>query len=368
MRYSTITLLIRLVLIAALASGTHAAFTIFTPSAAAIAGDDDDEGEGGDDDDEDDDDGDDDDGNKDKDDNENGDDKNNGKNGRGKKGERIDVQAIALYMVDADCEVDDSETTCQLTPRNPEGARDVTHLVIPADAVCAEVVDGDARLLDPDPVTGETGYTTPGGEREMTLVFEGEVSLGAQTTYWVKVAGAVVPATGPTFECPEALAQAPLTPTVVATTEPQSTTPALPTLPSFSLTPGSPTSEATTELTDSTGSIVVELFDCPIASEEADYDWFGQCDPVSEESRFRLVADGAETAPSTQAVTDEGGHARFSQLDPGVYVLTQMDRDWCHATSDGVDDQGNVIVRAGERTTVWVFACTALARNRAPAV
>ncbi len=66
---------------------------------------------------------------------------------------------------------------------------------------------------------------------------------------------------------------------------------------------------------------------------------------------------GEDPSNSDQAVTDAGGQARFSLLEPGLYVLTQLERDWCHAKSDGVDEQGNVVVTAGERTTVWVFAC-----------
>ncbi len=34
-----------------------------------------------------------------------------------------------------------------------------------------------------------------------------------------------------------------------------------------------------------------------------------------------------------------------------------IDGDWCHAESDNVDEQGNVVVLAAEVSTVWVFHC-----------
>jgi hypothetical protein len=120
-------------------------------------------------------------------------------------------------------------------------------------------------------------------------------------------------------------------------------------------------------LTDTTGSIVVEVYDCPIATPTADYDWFAQCDPAREGNRFRLVPAGDESPTATQSVTDASGQARFSQVEPGKYVLTQLEQDWCHAKSDGVDEQGNVVVTAGERTTVWVFSCQEPITSPSPA-
>jgi hypothetical protein len=31
--------------------------------------------------------------------------------------------------------------------------------------------------------------------------------------------------------------------------------------------------------------------------------------------------------------------------------------NWCHAESDSVNAQGDVTVRANERSTVWIFHC-----------
>jgi hypothetical protein len=334
--------LLHLVLIAALAFGALATVASFSPAPPAIAKDG--KGKGGE--------------GKDK----SGKDKGNkgsGKSGKGNKhkdkgndnrghgNDQNRVEAIA-YTIDVSCEATDSGTACTFTPHIPDDAHKVTHFVIPADTVCAPVIGGDSHLAEPDPVTGVTGYTSNGGESSLELLLDGDASPGGQATYWVKVTGEVLPASGPALQCGQFQLQANLTPIPQPTSDPT-------TLPTSA--PGVATPAPTTELTDSTGSIVVEVRDCPVATPAADYDWFGQCDPAGEGNRFRVVPEGDATPAVTQAVTDAAGQARFSQLEPGLYVLTQSERDWCHAKSDGVDDQGNVIVTAGERTTVWVFSC-----------
>ena len=208
-------------------------------------------------------------------------------------------------------------------------------------------------MLDPDPVTGVSGYTSSGGEDALNLVLDGVASPGGLATYLVKVTGDVLPARGPALQCARFQLQAEQTPVPRPTTEPAT----IPTQDPVTPVTDEATPESTTELTDSTGSIVVEIYDCPIATPAADYDWFGECDRAAEGNRFRLVPAGEDQATSDQAVSDAGGQARFSLLDPGLYVLTQLERDWCHAKSDGVDEQGNVVVTAGQRTTVWVFSC-----------
>ena len=56
-------------------------------------------------------------------------------------------------------------------------------------------------------------------------------------------------------------------------------------------------------------------------------------------------------------MTSEDGLLRFSNLKPGTYQLKEVGADWCHAESDNVDAQGNLLARAGERTNVWIFNC-----------
>jgi len=37
--------------------------------------------------------------------------------------------------------------------------------------------------------------------------------------------------------------------------------------------------------------------------------------------------------------------------------LQEVDATWCHAESDSVNAQGQVVVAAGERASVWIFNC-----------
>jgi hypothetical protein len=282
-------------------------------------------------------------------------DKQDDNRGHGNKEARVEA---VVYTIDVSCEATESGTACTFTPQVPDGAHKVTHFLIPADAVCAPVIGGESHLSEPDPVTGVAGYTSNGGESSLELLLGGEASPGGQATYWVKVTGEVLPASGPALQCAQLQLQADLTPI------PQPTTESI-TFPTSA--PDSATPEPTAELTDSTGSIVVEVYDCPLATPTADYDWFGLCDPAGEGNRFRVVPEGDVTSSPSLAVTDAGGQARFSQVQPGTYILTQVERDWCHAKSDGVDEQGNVIVTAGERTTVWVFSCQEPTSSPSPA-
>jgi hypothetical protein len=54
------------------------------------------------------------------------------------------------------------------------------------------------------------------------------------------------------------------------------------------------------------------------------------------------------------------GICRFGGLPPGIYRLEQTNGDWCHAESNSVNEQGDVIVEAGALATVWIFHCAAV--------
>ncbi len=51
------------------------------------------------------------------------------------------------------------------------------------------------------------------------------------------------------------------------------------------------------------------------------------------------------------------GEATFADLPPGRYDLDDVDGAWCHAESDAVNAEGDVVVEAGVATTVWLFYC-----------
>jgi hypothetical protein len=106
-----------------------------------------------------------------------------------------------------------------------------------------------------------------------------------------------------------------------------------------------------------TGTILVIASDCPAGIDTETVDWFATCTSVSPGVTFRLLLNGAPFDAATTGTTDEQGNLTFGDLDPGTYHLTEETGDWCHAESDSVDDNGDVIVRVNERSTVWIFHC-----------
>jgi hypothetical protein len=269
--------------------------------------------------------------------------KDKGKNGKNENGQQPGpVTAAGDYTIDVTCvyqDVDD-HTTCTFSGTALEGAKKVNHLVVPVDALCADVLGSDGKFVDPDPNTHATGYRTPGSTATIQLVLAGQATTGGKATYWFKSGGNTFPVTGPGLVCSDAEpAAAP-----VATEAPATETPLV--------TP-------TPDVTDSSGAVLVQVYRCPITDAAAvgeDYDWYGACTPGGAEITFRLTGDGTEGGP-TQA-TAEDGQTQFGDLAPGLYDLALVDGAWCHAEADEVDAEGNVIVSAGEQTTVWIFTCT----------
>jgi hypothetical protein len=123
-------------------------------------------------------------------------------------------------------------------------------------------------------------------------------------------------------------------------------------------TPTPPPSEQA-EQPATTGTILVIAFDCPAGVDPATVDWYSTCTTASSGVTFRLVLNGAPADSATTGTTDDQGNLTFGDLDPGTYHLTEETGDWCHAESDSVDEIGDVIVNANERSTVWIFHCPA---------
>jgi hypothetical protein len=260
-----------------------------------------------------------------------------------KKDKHVRAEPVVQYTVSVACTFDSAtdETTCLFDADSPPGAKKINLFDVPADEVCTEVVGGDANYVDPDPNTNVTGYRSTDSDGELTLVFAGEVTTGGSATYWIKAASNILPASGPGLLCaatnvlpPDPTAQSTAAPTAAAT--------------AVQLTP---------EVTDTTGSIIVLSHLCPLASPPADYDWYGQCTAQQSGVRYRLLRIDTETRDGLTTSTDETGRAQFMSLQPGTYELTQAEGDWCFAQSDNVDANGDLIVTAGNRTTVWVFVC-----------
>jgi hypothetical protein len=251
------------------------------------------------------------------------------------------VTAAGGYSIDVQClyqEVDD-HTTCTFTGVALEDAKKINHLVVPVDALCAEVLGSDAKFVDPDPNTHVTGYRTPGSTATTAIVLAGRVTADGKATYWFKTGGNVFPVTGPGLACTAAEPEA-AAPTEAPATE-------------------TPVMTPTPDVTDSSGAVLVQVYQCPIASADAvgaDYDWYGACAPGGGNHTFELTGTDASSAGQTLATADDG-QIQFGDVAPGRYALTLTDGAWCHAESDEVDADGNVIVTAGEQTTVWIFTC-----------
>ena len=237
------------------------------------------------------------------------------------------VDVTRSYTVNVNCvyqSVDDL-TTCAFEGLALEDAKKVGQLVAPEDQLCAAVTGNDGMYVDPDPHAHVIGYRSQGSTGKLTLVLSGNVSVGGAATYWIKAGGDVFPVRGPGLVCLSAAAAA--------------------------------TATAPSDVSDSAGALLVQTYSCPIAAPQSDYDWFGACTPAGTESTFRLTPPGGTGSDDQTDAADESGQAQFGNLEPGLYDLARVDKNWCHAESDNVDQNGKVIIHAGERTTVWVFSC-----------
>jgi uncharacterized surface anchored protein len=114
------------------------------------------------------------------------------------------------------------------------------------------------------------------------------------------------------------------------------------------------------KVTDTTGTIVVQKYGCalPQVKRPANFDWFGNCSVQTTGVRFTIsqLVNG-QYVPTLAGVTDANGLVKFTDLAPGTYKLQEVGADWCHAESDAVNAQGDVVVVAGQRSSVWIFNC-----------
>jgi uncharacterized surface anchored protein len=113
------------------------------------------------------------------------------------------------------------------------------------------------------------------------------------------------------------------------------------------------------DVSDSRGAIQVEKWECAGQNLPANYDFERNCRPqTTSTAKFSLSFwDGTKYVPRGTGETNADGLLRFSQLVPGTYQLKEIGSTWCHAESDDVNAKGDLIVRAGQRTTVWIYNC-----------
>jgi hypothetical protein len=237
------------------------------------------------------------------------------------------------YRVTVDCIHDDTAgtSTCTFTGVVPDGGKKINHLDIPHDAVCADVIGGEYRLVESDPHTGVTGYRSKGSNDSITLVLDGRVAPGGTITAWIKAASAIMPVSGPGLDCSmgsRLLPQTPAAPTPAATPPP------------------------------TTGELVVLIYHCSdVPEDRTEYDWFGLCDPEAGVHGLELVPIREFAVEPHLVDSDASGDVTFERLQPGHYSLKLADGIWCKAFSDNVDPEGNVIIETGQRTTVYGFTC-----------
>ena len=97
---------------------------------------------------------------------------------------------------------------------------------------------------------------------------------------------------------------------------------------------------------------------CPVTAPPPGYDWDNECQPQGAGVRFTLsVVTKDGLVPRASAATNDDGLLLFDALPPGTYALREVTGPWCRAKSDAVDAQGNVVVTAGRRSSVWVYNC-----------
>jgi len=250
------------------------------------------------------------------------------------------VEPAAGYGADVTCTVaaDATSTECRFTSVTPAGSKKTSHFVIPEGVVCAGVLDGDFERVAPDPNTNVTGYRATGKE-PFRLVLDGAVTTGGTATYWLKAADAVFPATGPGLAC----------------TEPAASTTGAALETTFEVM--DETAVASTPAAVTTGTITVSTYKCAeVPADTSAHDWYGACDPGGDHRYVLAPAEGDGT-DLYAAETAKTGAATFGDLAPGLYELEDTDGRWCHAESDAVNAEGQVMVEAGGETTVWLFYC-----------
>ena len=79
------------------------------------------------------------------------------------------------------------------------------------------------------------------------------------------------------------------------------------------------------------------------------------CELYGFGAEFLLQAASGEGDPISFATGGDGTAQLY--LPAGAYVLTEVDRTWCKATSDQIDEDGNILIYDDQTTTVTVFNC-----------
>jgi hypothetical protein len=117
-----------------------------------------------------------------------------------------------------------------------------------------------------------------------------------------------------------------------------------------------PTTSSLTPVAD--GSILVRVMRCPAGTPTSGRDWQSACTTAMDGAELALEALSGEYAGwSRSGKSSLRGIVRFDALPAGRYRLELIGANWCHAESDSVDIDGNLVVGTGASVTVWTFVC-----------
>jgi hypothetical protein len=89
-------------------------------------------------------------------------------------------------------------TACRFNINVADGALPINYAVLTSQ-MCTEVMDGSITYVNPDPVTGATGYAFAGRNNRMVMV--GKVTVRGNARYILSVGGNVFGITGPGLAC-----------------------------------------------------------------------------------------------------------------------------------------------------------------------
>lgn len=102
------------------------------------------------------------------------------------------------------------------------------------------------------------------------------------------------------------------------------------------------------------GTITVLKYVCPTATFQDSDD----CERYEGGASFHLsVLTGNGAVEAAEGTTDDNGVLSWYGLEPGTYEIDEIGAKWCYASADRTDEDGNLVVVAGEETTVWVYNC-----------
>lgn len=252
------------------------------------------------------------------------------------------------YLIEVDCDFDedDNVTECDISADDTWDVPDVDRLTVPAEAVCADVLDGKFVHLAPETGAEVTGFASEEGDDDLELVMSGRVAVDGTASYQVTTVDGVIPVEGPGLVCDPAGA--------VETAPPQMST-ATETATAAAPSP-TPTQPPSTPV-PTTGSLSVVTYTCTdVPEDRTDFDWFERCGRGADPMTFSLTSAGSTGKDAITLQTDSG-EVTFEELEPGEYELDAVDASWCHATSDNVTAESTLVVEAGATTRVWLFMC-----------